>query len=128
MGLLDMSAEIEVYFIDNWSDTVVQFPDRDFDTDSLDEYIELNFAPTQNILNGFNGTSQGRIQYNGMSLIGCYHKNKKKALELADTVGAFLNGKELPYNINIGIPQPKEAIDLGNDFWLVRVLFTVKQD
>ena len=130
MGILDLSAEAEIYFIDNWTETPlssIQFPDRQFKTDGLDKYIELNFAPTLNTLIGVNGTTQGRTEYSGITIVNCYHKTKKLGLDLADKTGEFLNGVELPLNIRLGTPQYEPPLDMGNDFWMIRVTVEINQ-
>ena len=127
MALLEMSAECEIYFTDNWIATDIQLPDTDFDYSSLDSFISINFYPTVNELIGHDGTSTGRTAYYGMSSIFCYHKKKKLALKLADDVKAFFNGQSLPKDIYIGTGQDKPAIDLDNGFYEARVNFEVSQ-
>ena len=134
MPILEMSAEIEKEFIDNWDtftspDVIpINFPDRHFSSDSLTQYIALQFNALQDDVIGFNGTTSGRVEYAGVIKIACYHKTKKLCLKLADTVTDFLRGKELPLGIKIsGNSTPSSTKDLDNDFFELIVSFDVRQ-
>lgn len=135
MGLLEMSAECEYEFINNWNTftspdvIVVQYPDRQsIGKDTLDEYIELNFIGLDDDLIGADGTTTGRVEYAGKFYVSCYHRRKKLALDLADKVTTFLRGKELPKNVNImSNAQNSPTPDLDNDFYRIDVSFDIRQ-
>ena len=124
--LLDMSAECEIYFQNNWTATSIEFPDMTLPTTSLDSYISLNFYPITNQRIGVDGTSNGRIAYHGMSQVLCYHKSKKLALKLADDIKTFFQGQQLPKDINVDIGIDYPAIQLDT-FFECKVTFRVSQ-
>jgi len=106
MPLLEMSAECETYFIDNWTDT--------------------DFFPVTNEQIGFDGTTVGRKAHYGISQVLCYNKNKKLAMKLADDVKLFFDGQELPEDIHVDIGIDHIAINLET-FWECKITFLVKQ-
>lgn len=126
MALLDMAAETETYFADNWIATQIEYPDSTLDTTGLDTYINLNFAPVTNERIGFNGTAVGRKAHYGMSQVLCYHTNKKLAMKLADDVKTFFEGQSLPKDIYIDIGIDYAAVDLTT-FWESKITFLVTQ-
>jgi hypothetical protein len=122
MGLLQLEAECEIYFKNNWTLTDIQLPNKVFDYDNKTSWIALSFNPTIN-----QRMSSDRILYNGLSSVFCYHEEKKLALKLADDVESFFNCKELPFDIRVDIAQFKPPIDLDIGFWEVKVNFEVTQ-
>jgi hypothetical protein len=128
MGILDIEAELETYFINNWSTTTIKIiDDKNFSYDGLTEWISLGFVPNQNKLIGFNGTTTGRQSQNGIIIVSCYHTVEKQVLALADTINEFLAGVRLPTDIWIDVGQPKQATNLDNGWWEVQVIFSVTQ-
>jgi len=120
---LDMSAESEIYFLANWTDTLIDLPEKALATDGLIEWIALNYLSLPSDLIGFNGTTTGRIEYTGTLYVTCYNKSKKLCLGLAGDVEDFFEGLELPLGITVGIAQYGEMQDLDNNYYGIDVSF-----
>lgn len=127
MALLQMAAETEIFFKNNWTDTTIQYQDTTFDYNGLTSWVSIKFFPTVNEKIGMDGTSSGRVASFGLCSIFCYHKKQKLSMKLADDVKAFFNGKELPLDIRVDIGQDKSTIDLDNGFYETRVNFEIAQ-
>ena len=122
MSLIQMSAECEKYFLDNWSSTPIHRQDTNFEYDSLDKWIALAFNPTINQRLG-----SDRILHNGLQSVFCYHRKRILAIKLADEVATFFKCKDLPYDIRVDIGQYGNPTDIDNGFWEVKVNFAVAQ-
>jgi len=134
MANYDIKKEIDIYFQDNWTSTGIQYQGETqprvsgvpTDPTTLDNFISLVYAPVENESYGFDGSATGRIEYAGLQKIFCYAKNPTKAMQLADQVKTFFDGKEIG-NIHAGIGQDGQANDLGNSFHEVLCSFDVSQ-
>lgn len=134
MGNLDMTAQVQIEFQNNWDtfidpeDIPIHYPDRSFNSDNLTQYIALNFIPLQDDLIGVDGSTTGRIEYAGMIYVSCFNRGKMMCFKLADMVTEFLRGKELPLGVRIlSEASPSTPIDLPNDFYEIIVSFPVRQ-
>jgi hypothetical protein len=127
-SLLEISAETEIYFRDNWIITPdIQYPDIDFDYDGLSTWIALDTAPVFLEQIGMDGTSTGREAMTALSSVFCYHTNKKLGIKLADDVKNFFTGLDLPKDIRVNYAQYNPPNKLDNGFWSVKVNFEVIQ-
>ena len=127
MGTFNIKASIEQYFIDNWSDTDIQFEGLNFDYSNLDSWISLKYIPVENISYAFDGTYNGRIKYNAQLKVFCYAKSVPLAFKLGDDVKTFLNNVSLPNNIEVYIGQDRGANDLGNGYFETEAIFKINQ-
>jgi hypothetical protein len=116
MATYDIKVALDQYFLDNWSQTSIQFQGQALDTTALDDFISLVYTPSLNDCYGLDGGSVGRIEYVGNLKVFCYAKNPTLAYKLADDVKTFLNGVELG-NIKVTIGQDGNANDLENGFY-----------
>jgi len=128
-SLLECSAECEKYFIDNWTATQINIPDRPFTYDGINSYISINYYPLLNTMTGgLNGGTSCRIRAEGLVSIRCYDKTQKLSLKLADDVKTFFNNQELPKNINIGIGVDSPVIKIDSGWYEAKVSFELIQD
>ena len=127
MANSDIKIALDTYFQDNWTSTPIQFQGQSLDTASIDSFISLIYSPVENETYGLDGTENGRILYSGLYKIFCYAKNYNKVLILADEVKTFLNGKEFPESMHIGIGQDGSPTDLDNGFIEILTIFNVDQ-
>jgi len=122
MSLLECSAEPEIYFQENWTQTGVDYPDSNFSYDGINSYISISYSPLLN-------TEIGgcRVKREGLCSVRCYHKTRKLSLKLADDVKEFFSNVALPKHINIGIGVDIPAVDLENDWHEATVVFDLTQ-
>ena len=98
------------------------------DDTSLDKWIAISYDPIINTIMGVNGTSTGRLNYNGLFRVYCYAERRMEVYKLADAVCTFLNGKSLNKNIEVGIGQHSSVIDLDSNLFELKVSFEVNQN
>ena len=127
-SLLEVTAEAEIYFLDNWTDTEIQYPSTDFEHSDTEEWIAIDTYPLLLSCVGLDGTTKGRTMLECQTRIFCYHRVLKEAIALADDVKDFFNGVALPKDINVGLAQYSSPVDLGNGFYEVKVLFDITQN
>lgn len=125
---LDITAELQLYFRDNWTETPLKLPDFPFDDTGIDKWIAISYAPIINSIIGCNGTTTGRLNYNGLFSVYCYSELRMNTYDLADKVTAFLAGVVLPLNIRVGIAQHGQVHDLDTDLFELQVTFEIDQD
>lgn len=126
MASYDIKKEIDTLFM-SYTNAPVQFHGQNLDTVGMEKFISLIYAPIENTAYGLDGTATGRIRYAGMQKVFCYAANPTKALQLADNVKSFFNGKELSNNIHTRIGQDNMPVDLGNGFYEVLCTFELSQ-
>lgn len=126
MRTLEIREKLEQYFIDNWTQTQIQFEGVAIGIDGIDKWISLVYVPVENKTIGFDGTTTGRVRNNGQLKVFCYAKNIQLAVKLADDVKEFLDGKTISNGIvQIGVGQDSGAVDLENSFFEVLVVFEI---
>jgi len=123
---LEIKSTLEQYFIDNWTQTQIQFDGVDFDYSNIDSWISLVYTPVENNLIGFDGSSVGRIRNNAILKVFCYAKTVPLTYKLSDDVKAFLNGKQFS-DIKVSIGQDRGATNLDNGFFEVLTIFEVNK-
>lgn len=126
-SLLEISAEVEIYFKDNWVSTNIQYPDTRFNYDGLSTWIAVDVNPVFIEQIGMDGTATGRESMSTLAHIFCYHRDKKPAIKLADDVKGFFTGIDLPKDIRVNYAQYNPPNELDNGFWEVKVNFDVVQ-
>ncbi len=126
-SLLEVTAESEIYFTDNWTDTEIQYPNTDFEYVDLDTWIAIDTYPALLSCSGLNGTTTGRTMLECQTRIFCYHRKLKDAIALADDVRDFFSGVALPKDINVNVAQYSSPVDLENGFFEVKVIFDIIQ-
>ena len=125
---LEITAELQIYFMNNWTETPLKLPDFPFDDTDIPKWISISYAPIVNDIIGCNGTTTGRLNYNGLFSVYCYAESRMDVFKLADSVSTFLNGKQLTKNIRVGIGQHNSVLDLDSNLFELKVLFEVDQD
>lgn len=125
---LEITAELQLYFMNNWTETPLKLPDFPFDDTSIDKWIAISYDPVRNDIMGCNGTTTGRLNYMGLFRVYCYAERRMDCYKLADSVSTFLNGKSLPKNIEVGIAQHSSVVDLDTNLFEMKVSFTVNQN
>jgi len=127
-SLLEISAQMEIYFRDNWIITPdIQYPDTDFNYDGLITWIALQTNPALLTQIGMDGTTTGRESLTALGTVYCYHTNMKKAIDLADDVKDFFTGVALPSDIRVNYAQYDPPQKLDNGFWEVKLNFEIVQ-
>jgi len=129
MASQEISAETEIFFKDNWTQTPLEYItlSEPLDTSDMDEYISIKYfsLPTNRVigLDGGNGrkTSQGYLR------VMCYQRSEIKALGLADDVCTFFDCKQLPKDISVGIGQDEAVIDMTNNWYEVKLTYDITQ-
>lgn len=119
----DLKVAIETYFIENWTDTSIQFEGEVFDYEGLDEWISLKFIPVSNDMYAFGGSGQ-RVVNNSQLQVFCYAKQVPYTYDLMKSVSTFLNSVQLG-NIYFNIGQDRAVIDLSNGFFEGQTIFEV---
>ena len=126
-SLLEVSAEVEIYFRDGWTDTAIQYPDASFEYDGLSTWIAIDVNPVFNEQIGMDGTSTGRESLTAQASVFCYRRSKKLAIKLADDVKSFFSGIDLPKDIRVNYAQYNPPNELDNGFWEIKLNFDVVQ-
>ncbi len=126
MATHEIKKTIDKHFGDNWVTTPIQLQGEELDTAGLDDFISLIYTPVENTPYGLDGTSTGRIEYNGLYRVFCYAKNPTKTFILADAVKAFLNGKQFG-DISIEVGQDSGINDLKNGFYQTVCTFNLSE-
>lgn len=123
MSLIQLVAETQTYFIDNWTDTPLKIDDvpNPFNGAINDEYIEVKYVPEDN------KCLMGRVTSFGTLQVQCYNKSKIKAVLLADKVKDFISEKDLPQRIRVNYGDDVMITELDNNYWLVVLHFPVSQ-
>lgn len=125
---LEISAELQILFMNSWTLTPLKLPDFPFDDTSIDKWIAISYDPVRNDIMGCDGSSTGRINYMGLFRVYCYAERRMDCYKLADDVTAFLNGKSLNKNIEVGIAQHSSVVDLDTNLFEMKVSFEVNQN
>lgn len=127
MGLLNISAKLDQYVIQNYSSPAnVNMADVPFDDSNKDTWISVRFNPTGANLIGLDGTSQGRQELSGLYTVRCYANYRKTSLSIADEVKALLDGLVLDsIYLDNGIPIP--PIELDGDIWETTINFRLSE-
>ena len=123
-----ISTELKRYFGINWKDTAINISSDTFNDSGLERWISISYSPIPggNSTIGMDGTTTGRIENIGLFSVLCYsRKNRDDALALSDEVGLFLNGKILPYDIQVQIGQQQPPINLDGSVEEVIVEFRI---
>lgn len=128
MSLLEINAELELYFMNNWTASPLKISDFPFDDTGIDKWIAISYDAIQNTIMGCDGTTTGRINQSGLLRVYCYAERRMIVNQLADEVATFLNGKSLPKNIEVGIGQHSSVIDLDSNLFELKVSFEVNQN
>lgn len=126
MALLGTKVALETYFINNWTETQIQYEGVPFDYDTLTEWVSLKFVPQQNNSYGFDGSSTGRINYNAQLQVFVYAKQVPLCYALADEILSFLNGVNVGGNVETSVGQVQgSAIQLDNGWYEQMITFDV---
>ena len=121
-----ISTELKRYFGINWKDTPINISSDTFNDSGLEQWISISYSPLVNSSISFDGTTTGRVENIGLFSVLCYsRKNRDDALDLSDDIGTFLNGKILPYDIQVQIGQQQTPINLDGSVWEVIIEFRV---
>lgn len=124
MSLIQIIAEIEKYFIDNWTNTPFRLHGTNykFGGDITNEYIEVRYVPNNN------EDVTGRQLAYGILQVYCHHKVKNQAVIIADEVKEFIGNRYLPQSVRIMHGNDVMIQELDNDFFLSVVHFDVQQE
>ena len=129
MASQEISAQTEIYFKDNWTQTPLEYItlSEALDTSEMDEYISIKyFSLPLNRVIGMNGAN-GRKAYHGYLRVLCYQRDEALALGLADDVCTFFDCKQLPSDITVSIGQDEESVDMDNGWFEVELTFDIVQ-
>jgi len=123
-----ISAEAEVYFKNNWTQTALEYITllAPLDTSTLDEYISIRYFSVLNTRAGMDAVGN-RIQTNGYLRVMVYQKKEILALGLGDDVKEFFSNKALPYDINVDMGQDYPVLDMGKGFLEIKGTFDISQ-
>lgn len=124
MSLIEIVAETEKYFIDNWTNTPLRLEGTSFEFNGsiTDEYIEVRYVPSSN------ETIMDRKLSYGILQVYCYHKIKNQAVIIADEVKDFIGDTYLPQSVRVQHGQDVMLQELDTGFWLSVVHFEVQQE
>lgn len=124
MSLIEVVAETEKYFIDNWTNTPLRLEGTSYEFNGAitDEYIEVRYVPSSN------ETIMDRKLSYGILQVYCYHKIKNQAVIIADEVKDFIGDTYLPQSVRVQHGQDVMLQELDTGFWLSVVHFEVQQE
>lgn len=127
MGLLNISAKLDQYMIQNYTTPLnINLADVPFDDSDKDSWISVRFNPTGADLIGLDGTTQGRQELSGLYTVRCYAQYRKTSLMVADEVKELLDGLVLDsIYLDNGIPIP--PIELDGDIWETTINFRLSE-
>ena len=125
MSALQRTAEVEIYFKENWTDTPIHIPDSypPFENNNFEKYIMLDVINDGSHLVGYNTPEYGY----SYAKVTCYHKVKKLSIKLSDDVKTFFDNKELPQDIHVKDGQQYPTARLENGYFCTVIQFRVKQ-
>lgn len=132
----DIASELQIYVVQNMDNiglnvaTQLDLPDRAFNPEGIDEWIAIEYAPIEggNRLIGLDGTSTGRLEYEGIFFVRCFNRKRFNTFDLADKVSTLLNGKQLPSDVRIETGQHSQIMDLEANLFQMTVEFRVLQN
>lgn len=124
-SMLERTAECEIFFKDNWTQTPIYIEGDTplLDTSNLQTYISLQYANVDNKQIGL-----GRNAGYGVYTILCYHNIKKLSVGLSDDVNNFFSCQDLPKDIHTTIGIQKETQTLENGLFVSPIEFDIRQD
>lgn len=126
MGLLDISATLDKYVIDNYSTPDnVSIADATFSEAGKDTWISVRYNPANANLIGLDG-NKGRQELVGVYTVRCYAKYRKTSLFVADEVKTMLDGLVLG-SLWLDFGNPTPPVNLDGDIWECTVNFTTRQ-
>ena len=115
MSLAGIKATVEQYFLDNWTDTPIDWAGQAFSVPTDREYISLQFIPFDRTNYAFDSTN-GIQKDDTILKVRSYSNNPQKSYQIQDKVIAFLEGKQFGNTYyRIAKPDGNGAVDMENN-------------
>lgn len=125
MGTLQAKSTIETHFINNWTDTSIQFDGVPFNYESLDSWISIVYSPALNSNITQSGLTTPSMVREAVLKVFCYAKTVPLAFSLSDSVQSFINNVQIG-NVIVGVGFDSTANNLQNGFFEVPIKFITK--
>ncbi len=125
--MVKMKQEIEKKFLDNWTETPIQFDIADYSTATDTAWVSLMFDPLEREVYGMDGHT-GRKKDTAYIKVLCFETSPTKVLLLEDKVKAFMECYKfitVGANAGVGHPDGNGITNLENGVWFSTLQFYV---